>query len=261
MENFIYNTAQVAKIGTYLGAVIVSIGGKLGKDPSVELIDYIKLLQDTKHITTYTNILKDGTSGQLAVLKAPAETSKEAAEKFADDLYNTFSKISYARILTKVLDAAKHDGRFDAPETGLYVPYAIIGKTVHAFSFNEDEHFKSITFTAKPDALSAIKVDMPTKAGLIKLLGMVAETAKKSKEFESAVSKEINDADKLIADLSKEVMKGELTPEAKRSVTNYSNTIRIVTANLAVDSILAQVRGTKAILAYCTMGVKNLIRG
>jgi hypothetical protein len=69
--------------------------------------------------------------------------------------------------------------------------------------------------------------------------------------------------------MSKEISKIEVASdnehakeiqEAKRVTAKYLSAVRIVTANLAVDSILAQVSGTKSILTYCAIASKKLTK-
>lgn len=255
-----FDDAEVAGIAARLGAVIVAEGGKLGKDPVAGLGEYIAILQDAKHIATYTTVLKDAAAGQMGVLKASAETAEEAGKKAAEELSKKLGGTTTAAVLKKVGSAAGDANKFLSPVKGEVVPFAVTGTKVRAFAFGEGGRLTSVTLTVAPAALKGITVDVPSKASIVKLLEAVVATAKKSKDYEAAATKEVDEADKILADLTKEVMKGELTPAAKRSVTNYSSAVRVVTANLAVDSILAQVSGTKAILGYCSMAAKKLAK-
>jgi hypothetical protein len=270
-----FDDKEIAKIGSGLGAVILVGGGKLGKNPSAELKNYITVLQDAKYINSFTNVLKDGGKLQVDLLKAAANKDKnagaEAAAKAGMEFVNSLMKANGAAILDKATDSAKDSTKFNSADNakGNTTVFALTGTKLRAFVADDDNHIFSATFTAKPDALKNISVDIPSKANIRELLKEVAATAKKSKEFEAAATKEVNEADKLLVEMSKELSKIEFASddkdakdkqEAKRATTKYLSAVRIVTANLAVDSILAQVSGTKSILTYCAIASKKLTK-
>jgi hypothetical protein len=255
-----FSDSEVMNIVYKLGAVILANGGKLSKDPSAVLGEYISLLQDTKYIAAYTNVLKDGAAEQLNVLKADSSNAEDIAKRVTENFYKKFKTTTGAPILVKVGKIITDDSKFHSPVTGSVIPYVITGTRIRSFVVLEDKRLTSVTSTAAPAALKAITVDVPSKASIVKLLGSVVTTAKKAKEYEAAALKETNDADTLLNNLTKEVTKGDLTPTSRRTVTNYTTTVRIVTSNICIDSILAQVSGTKAILAYCNIAARKLTK-
>jgi hypothetical protein len=253
-----FDDKEIAKIGNNLGAVIIIEGSKLGKDPVGILSDYITILKDAKYLSIYTDALKVATSSQIAVFKAPAEKQEEAINNSALELSNKFASLTPPRIIKKAIPLTGDTSKFKSNSEGLVIPFAINGKNIRAFVLYGKGKINSTTVTVKPEALKNIIVDIPSKASIRDLLKEVAATAKKAKDFEAAATKEVNEADKLLADLAKEAMKAELTGAVKRTISNFSSAVRIVTANVAVDSILAQVGGTRSILAYCAIAVKKL---
>jgi hypothetical protein len=248
-------------IASKLGAVILANGGKLSKDPSAVLGEYISLLQDTKHIAKYSSVLKNSFTRYANILKNDAEIAEKFSEATMRTMYTKLSNNTEEQILKKVVTAAG-SGKFHTidHENINFIPYAITGVKVRAFVLERNNYLKSVTLNANSTALKTITVDVPSKTSIIKLLGSVVTIAKKAKEYEAAALKETNDADTLLANLAKETTKSELTPEDKRSVTSYSSAIRVVIANLCVDSILAQVSGTKAILGYCNTAARTLTK-
>jgi hypothetical protein len=251
-----FSDSEVAKITSKLGVVIIAEGGNLPKEPFQTFVNYFTIISNAKYISTYTNVLKDTAADQLSILKLDTNAAEEAAKKVNDEFFKKLEKIYLPPIFDEILNY-EGKGKFIVPEKGTVFPFAITGTKVRAFVITEDMHFKSETLTAKPEALKTIQIDIPSRLAIIRILRRIADFAKESKEFEAAALKETDEADKILADLSKEIMKGKLTPAAKRSVTNYSSAVRIVTANLAVDSILAQVNGAKAILEYCVIASKK----
>jgi hypothetical protein len=254
-----FTESEVMSIASKLGATIIAEGGKLPKDPFATLNQYIMLLHSTTHIAIYSNVLKEAAGLQLNVLKAPAETAEEAGKKATEELHKKLADTNVPAVLKKVATAATA-GKFRSPESGRFVPYAITGTKARVFIFTEDGHLKSATLNATPEALKTITIEIPSKASIISILSIIEDHAKKAKEYEAAALKETNDADTILANLAKETTKIELTPAAKRSITNYSTTVRVVTTNLGVDSILAHVSGTKAILAYCNIAARKLTK-
>jgi hypothetical protein len=256
-----FSDSEVMNIVYKLGAVILANGGKLSKDPSAVLGEYISLLQDTKHIAKYSSVLKNSFTRYANILKNDAEIAEKFSEATMRTMYTKLSNNTEEQILKKVVTAAA-SGKFHTidHENINFIPYAITGVKVRAFVLERNNYLKSVTLNANSTALKTITVDVPSKTSIIKLLGSVVTIAKKAKEYEAAALKETNDADTLLANLAKETTKSELTPEDKRSVTSYSSAIRVVIANLCVDSILAQVSGTKAILGYCNTAARTLTK-
>jgi hypothetical protein len=252
-----FDDSEVASIVSKLGAVIVVGGGKLDKDPVKLLSNYIDLLEFSNNLSTYNFLFMDAFDAQIAVIKAPAETSKEVAQKAIDDLYKRFDKNNYLQILKKVIESAN---KFKVPKNSTFSPYSISGVKVRAFIIDEDARLTTTTLTVDKANLKTITVDVPYKESIIKLLGMIAHAGKYTKSYEKEVTEKIDGLDKHLETMSKLAIERDLTPDAKRSVIKYTSTLRIVVANLGVDSILAHVSGTKAILAYCNIAARKLTK-
>jgi hypothetical protein len=262
-----FDDAEISKISNHLGAVILIEGGKLGKDPVSSLNNYITLLQDTKTISTFTKVLKDIRIFHLDVHLSNHDDFYRV-RKDNLELTNKLKNNTYLPILNKAVSVTADNNKFiingeskyTKSEKSILMPFAINGRNIYAFEFDGFVKLKRIIITMAPTAIKYINVDVPSKASIIKLLGLVANTASKSKEFESFAIKEVNDADKMLSNLAKEAIKNKIQNSSKHILINYIHGVRIVTSNLAVDTILAQVNGTKSILTYCAMAAKKFTK-
>jgi hypothetical protein len=254
-----FTEEETSKISNLLGALILSNGGKLGKDPVALLGNYMNTLQDIKQITGYTNVLKNGSVDQLTILNADPDKVEELAKKATKNMYDKLGNTP-SPVIKQIGHNSNAANKAIVPASAEVIPFAVSGTKTRAFVVDGEDRIKSVTLLSVMSSIKHITVEVPTKASIVKLLGMVINASKKSKDFEAAVTKEVNDADKILAEMIKEVANKDLTPAAKHSVTNYLSAVRTVVSNVAVDTVLAQVNGIKAVMTYCAIASKKLIK-
>jgi hypothetical protein len=254
-----FSDSEVSKITSKLGAVIVSIGGKLTKNSETELNDFIKILQDVNHLKTYTHALKLVISDGANFARLTPEEANQNSKNVTENIYKIFNKIDYGPIFKKVLEATGHNKFVSVPK-GTIIPYAINGTKVRTFIFDEPGNLKSSTLTVAPEALKAITISIPSKASIIKLITAVLTAAKKSNDYEHEASSIVNEGDKYMNEVYEKYGSVAHGEAGSRTLKTYVTTVRTIAANIAIDSILAQVNGTKAILIYCNIAAKKLTK-
>lgn len=258
-----FTDGEVATIANRLGAVIVGTGAKeLGANPDSVLGGYIESLKSPTTVKNTIGAIKTAAGFATAAVAGDEAKAQESYGKLVDAMkaIDPSGSAGFLNDVEKNLDK----GGFGKSALSNPKVIAVIGTRVQCVGMMgvegkpETAKFAAGTIALSADAVKAIKVAVPAKASVLKLLDGVIGASKASKTFSDAAIAEVDAADKLIGSIASEVKKQkEVSSAGKLAVTRFINATRVATANVALNSILAQVNGAKAVLTYCTLAAKK----
>lgn len=259
-----FEVGDVSGIASRLGAVIIGSGHtELGADPMKVFAGYIDSLKTPTAVKNTIAAIKSTSAIAIGAISGDAAKGSASLEKLVDSL-KEIDPSGNTGFLNDV-EGNLGNGKFSKSTLGNAHVVAVIGTRVQCVGVIdsadkkiENSKFAAGVVTVTPDALKSIKVAVPSKAEVLKVLDGVIAISKATKAFSDAALAEVDAADKLIASVTAEVKKAkEVTPVASLAVTKFINAARVSTASVTLNAILAQVNGAKALLAYCSISSKH----
>jgi ferritin len=232
----INNTTQIKeteKLIVGIGSIVIPIINKTGEyDPTIKtkienMID--SYINKTKHSTPmYTNML------EVMEVQLP---NSEATSK--DIVHNTIITKAYGKHMTSIT--------FDVFNKFKESKDAF--PTIHTTITNvSNKDVKDMTYT------------IPSKQDIIKLLDTIINNTLESKLFSDLALTMVDISTKTLNKITSETKKvGDITPETKNIISRYSNLSKLAVSRIALDGIIGQVKGTKAVVQYCNL-VSNYYR-
>jgi hypothetical protein len=265
--NKISNILAVAFIAPHVGTNIT--------DPVSILIDYVNTINSTTQIKEAEKLIVDIGNIIIPSINQNGKYDSEVKEKIENIIDSYINKTRqsapmYANMLEVMevqLPKTEADPKEIVRNTIITKAYGKHMTSITFETFNKFKKSKDIfptihtTATNVPNKdIKDMTYDIPKKQDVIKLLDIIVSKTSDSKTFSDLALNMVNTGTKSLNKITSETKKvGDLAPETKNAVSKYSNLCKLAVTRIALDGILGQVKGTKAVVQYCSI-VSNYYR-
>lgn len=265
--NKINNLLAIAFIAPHVGINIT--------DPVSILIDYIKTINNTTQIKEAERLVVGIGSVVIPVInqKGEYDTSvKTKIENMIDGYLNktrqsTPMYTNMLEVMEVQLPHTEATSKDIVRNTIITKAYGMHMTSITFDTFNKFKESKDVFPTIHTTTTNVSGKDVkdmtyaiPNKQEVIKLLDTIINNTLESKLFSDMALTMVDISTKTLDKITSETKKvGDLTPETKNTISRYSNLCKLAVTRIALDGILGQVKGTKAVVQYCNL-VSNYYR-